>query len=441
MIVGDEVEGLDEEFVFHLTRGAQLLGRGEVEVARADLERALTLRPRDPKVLGLLGQAFYRQGQFEQAAVAWQRLVDDNPVEPGARVNLGLACLKSRRLPEAIRQLEIALDLHPDHKKAQGYLGLALLEAGDAARARAWFARAGSEQMVARCDEVLAAQAQAVADAPAAAPEPVQALSPLLTAGVPDSLPLQAEARANEAAAEPEPQAGPLPEADPVPPQAEQAQPAGLSAVPTLAAWAAARVLQPHPLEAFAADGPALAAAVRGELLCRLDGLLAWRGELTFTGEVKRFRGRATDKPFGEGAEQVHRLAGEGLLLLRVAGRRFTVLDLGGEAGFFREAVVFGFEEPVAFENGRLASPAGDVDLVHLRGRGRLVLRTAGEPLAVEVTPAAPVRVPTAALVGWVGSLTPKLVPPLEGGAVGGAVELSGEGRVLVDGGRAGEGA
>ncbi|MCM2334436.1 MAG: tetratricopeptide repeat protein, partial [Anaeromyxobacteraceae bacterium] len=197
--MSEDVEGLDEEFVFHLTRGAQLLGRGEVEEARADLERALGLRPRDPKVLGLLGQAFYRQGQFEQAAVAWQRLVDDNPVEAGARVNLGLACLKARRLPEAVRQLEIALDLHPDHRKAMGYLGLALLESGDAARARGWFAKAGSDQMVARCDEVLAAQAEAVAAAPVAAPEPVQALSPLLTAGVPDSLP--------------EPAAVPVPEA------------------------------------------------------------------------------------------------------------------------------------------------------------------------------------------------------------------------------------
>jgi uncharacterized protein (AIM24 family)/thioredoxin-like negative regulator of GroEL len=440
--VSDEVEGLDEEFVFHLTRGAQLLGRGEVDVARLDLERALTLRPRDAKVLGLLGQAFYRQGQFEQAAVAWQRLVDDNPVEAGARVNLGLACLKARRLQDAIRQLEIALDLHPDHKKAMGYLGLALLESGNAERARAWFAKAGSEQMVARCDELLAAQAEAVAAAPVAAPEPVQALSPLLTAGVPDTLPGQG-GESPGPAGRPDPvEDSPLQvreaasAADPGP-AAEQAQPAGLTAAPTLAAWAAARVLPPHPLEAFAADGPALAAAVKGELLCRLDGLLAWRGDLTFTGELKRFRGKATDKPFGEGAGQVHRLAGDGLVLLRVAGRRFTVLDLGGDAGFFREAVVFGFEEPVAFENGRLASPAGDVDLVHLRGRGRVVLRTEGEPLAVEVTGSAPVRVPTGALVGWVGSLTPRLVPPLDGGAVGGAVELTGEGRVLVDGGRA----
>jgi hypothetical protein len=37
-----------------------------------------------------------------------------------------------------------------------------------------------------------------------------------------------------------------------------------------------------------------------------------------------------------------------------------------------------------------------------------------------------------AALVGWTGGLTPRLAPLLEG-QDGGAVELSGEGRVLVD--------
>ena len=44
----------------------------EAEVADAGLE----LAPRDAKALGLIGQALYRQGLFEQAAVAWQRLVE-----------------------------------------------------------------------------------------------------------------------------------------------------------------------------------------------------------------------------------------------------------------------------------------------------------------------------------------------------------------------------
>jgi uncharacterized protein (AIM24 family) len=215
------------------------------------------------------------------------------------------------------------------------------------------------------------------------------------------------------------------------------------AAMPTLAGFAAARVVQGPAGQVFVAEGATLTVNVRGELLCRLAGLAAWRGELAFAGEVKRFRGRATDKPFGDPPEQMHRVVGEGLVVLRAAGRRFTVLELGGEAGYFREAVVFGFQEQVSFENGRLPSPSGGLDLVHLLGRGRLVLVTRGEPVAVEVTPASPVHVPLAALVGWTGALTPRIVPLFSGGADGDAVEISGEGRVLVDPGptgRTGEG-
>jgi len=136
-------------------------------------------------------------------------------------------------------------------------------------------------------------------------------------------------------------------------------------------------------------------------------------------------------------------VAGEGMLLYRAEGRRHTALDLGGDAGYFREEVVFALEESVVFENGRVPSKlSADLDLVHLRGRGRFLLATDGEPVAVEVGPEAPLRVPLEALVGWVGALTPKVVALLEppAGAPSGAegtgpvmVELTGEGRALVD--------
>ena len=211
---GDEVEGLDEEFLFHLNRGSDLLARGESEPARASLERALELRPKDVKVLGLLGQAYYKLSRFDDAARVWQRLVDDNPVEPSARVNLGLAFLKGKRHPDAVKQLEIALDLNPEHKKAMGYLGLALLESGNLTRAREWFRKAGSEQMVARCDELIAGRG---ASAPAR-PEAARAAAEAREAAA-------AAAEAEEPAA-PEPAPTPVPEA-PWRPPADQALLAG----------------------------------------------------------------------------------------------------------------------------------------------------------------------------------------------------------------------
>jgi uncharacterized protein (AIM24 family) len=449
-----EVAGsaIEQEFLRLLALGGEAAGRGDLEPAREALEDALAIRSRDPQVLGLLGQVFYRLARYDDAAIAWQRLVDDNPVEPGARVNLGLAWLKARQFEEAIKQLRIALDLNPDHRKAAGYLGLAWLEVGQPVQARPYFQRAGSEQMVARCDELLAAP-------PVPEPEPA-AVEPA-PAGEP---PRPIDEQPAEAATAPEPAAAPEPEmnfqlvAEPLPdptadaltePVAAAAQettappalaqlptmsrPHDLAAMPTLAGFAAARVVQGPAGQVFVAEGATLTVNVHGELLCRLAGLAAWRGELAFAGEVKRFRGRATDKPFGEPPEQMHRLVGEGLVVLRAAGRRFTVLELGGEAGYFREAVVFGFQEQVAFENGRLPSSSGGLDLVHLRGRGRLVLVTRGEPVAVEVKQASPVHVPLASLIGWTGALTPRIAPLFAGGADGEAVEISGEGRVLVD--------
>ncbi len=456
---------LDQEFQRLLARGGEGAARGDLEPAREALEDALAIRSRDPQVLGLLGQVFYRLARYDDAAIAWQRLVDDNPVEPGARVNLGLAWLKARQYEEAIKQLRIALDLNPDHRKAAGYLGLAWLEMGQPGQARQYFQRAGSEQMVGRCDELLAAPPVPAGPAPT---EPAPAWEPppqpddqrvelasapeLAATQVPEpDLDFQAVAEEPPAApAEPpleaaavtltEPVATAPPEASAPPDLAQLPTMPRLpdsAAMPTLAGFAAARAVQGPAGQVFVAEGATLTVNVHGELLCRLAGLAAWRGELAFAGEVKRFRGRATDKPFGEPPEQMHRLVGDGLVVLRAAGRRFTVLELGGEAGYFREAVVFGFQEQVTFENGRLPSPSGGLDLVHLRGRGRLVLVTRGEPVAVEVKQASPVHVPLASLVGWTGALTPRIAPLFAGGAEGEAVEISGEGRVLVDPGPA----
>ncbi len=400
----EEVEGLDEEFLYHLSRGSDLLARGEAESALTPLSRAAQLRPRDSQVLGLLGQAAYRLGRFEEAIETYGKLVDENPTEAAARVNLGLACLKAKRHAEAVKQISIALDLNPDHKKAMGYLGLAHLESGNARAARDWFAKAGSTMMVARCDEVIASGGAAAA--------------PPHDAPLPES---------------PEPIRTPPP-GEPGPARLAPA------AYPGLARFAAARVVTP-PGEVFASDGQTLTMWVHGELLTRLTGLFAVRGRVEAVPAWKRFRGRATERPFGEGPARMHRVKGEGALFFREAGRRHLGLDLGGDAGYFREEAVFAMEESVAFENGRVPSKVSpDLNLVHLRGKGRFLLDTAGEPVAVDVSEAAPLRLPPQALVGWLGALTPKVVgfaePPAgaEAAAAGPAmVELTGEGRALVD--------
>jgi len=407
----EEVEGLDEEFLFHLRRGSDLLGRGDAQGARSSLERARELRPKDAKVLGLLGQAYHKLNRFDEAADVWHRVVDDNPVEPAARVNYGLSCLKAHRYPEAIKQLEIAVDLNPDHRKAMGYLGLAYLEAGYPAEARGWFVKAGSGHMAARCDEMIAkGEVKRPVPAPPRNPEPPPEARPAAPA------PAKGGSVAPPAAVSPSTPAG------------------------GLAAWVDSRLVQPVGEETFSVQRDTLVVRVKGATLCRLDGLFAQKGALKLQPEMKRFRGKATEKPFGEGASQMRRVTGEGLLLVRAAGRRFTALDLGGDAGYFREEAVFGLEDGIGYENGRVPSRLkAELNLVHIKGKGRFLVVSRGEPVAVDVGADQPVLVPLESLVGWTGNLTPRLAT-LSGAGEGGpvAVELSGEGRAITDPGSEG---
>jgi hypothetical protein len=175
---------------------------------------------------------------------------------------------------------------------------------------------------------------------------------------------------------------------------------------------------------------------VRGEMLTRLDGLVASWGTVTMKPELKRFRGKATDKPFGEGSRRMLRASGEGRYVISREGRSFTALELGDDPAYFREEVLFAFEESILFENGRVPSKTGvDLHLVHLRGRGKLLLVTGGTPKAVEVRKGEPLRIPMDQLIGWHGpSIQPRLVPIVEEAPeMGVALELAGEGRALID--------
>jgi uncharacterized protein (AIM24 family) len=191
------------------------------------------------------------------------------------------------------------------------------------------------------------------------------------------------------------------------------------------------------PAHPFLLGHGSFSVVVDGELLTRLDGLVAFSGQLAFQPEMKRFRGRATDKSFGEGATRMVRAKGRGILYMEPAERRtFLAVDLGEDSAYFRDECVFAFEEPVMFENGRVPSDiAPDLDLVHLRGQGRVLLSLPGTLRSVPVRMEQAVTVPLTHLVGWQGSLTPRVVPLLKsptGEVLRTAVELAGEGFALI---------
>lgn len=188
--------------------------------------------------------------------------------------------------------------------------------------------------------------------------------------------------------------------------------------------------------EPFQVRAESVAINVRGEMLTRLSGLIAQSGKLDLKPEYKRSRGRPSDKPFGEGDERMVRAAGTGTLIVETRKQLFVAVELGDESAYFREDRVFAFEEPVVFDNGRVPSAVPpDLDLVNLRGKGKVLLQLPGALSSLEVRPDRPVTVPMQHMVGWHGDLTPRIVPLTvdDKGRPGRAgVELSGEGFALL---------
>ncbi|NOK35156.1 tetratricopeptide repeat protein [Corallococcus exercitus] len=229
----------------------------------------------------------------------------------------------------------------------------------------------------------------------------------------------------------------PAPIARPAEPASVPAAASGVSP-PVLTEWVPTVALPGAVAgQPFTQGAAGVTLAVNGELLTRLEGLVAVRGQVTFQPEMKRFRGRATDKPFGEGDQAMVRARGRGTLHLEPSsGRQLVPVALDDESVYLRDACVFAFEEPVVFENGRVPSElAQDLDLVHLRGQGRVLLSLSGALRSVPVAMDQPVTVPLTHLVGWVGNLTPRVVPLVASAAgetLRGAVELGGEGFALI---------
>ncbi len=226
----------------------------------------------------------------------------------------------------------------------------------------------------------------------------------------------------------------PLSEEEPTPSRGLSFRPGG--EVPVLAELASAVVLsgasEVHP---FRVGNGSFSVRVDGELFTRLEGLLAFSGQLQFQPEMRRSRGRPTDVPFGEGGGRMMRVSGQGVLFIEPGERSFLAVSLGDESAYLREECVFAFEEPVCFENGRVPSEvAPDLELVHLRGQGRVLLHLTGGLRSVAVGEGAPVTVPLAWLVGWQGKLIPRTVSLPEPGAEPSqvAVALEGEGFALI---------
>lgn len=140
----------NEDFLFHLYRGSELLQDNRAHEAKEELERALRMQPNDTKGQDLLALVYFRLGHYPRAIAIYMQLRGESPEDATLLLNLALCYLKTGQAELARRELEILLKLTPGHARAWGYLGLACERIGDLRAAEDAFDRGGHVQLARR---------------------------------------------------------------------------------------------------------------------------------------------------------------------------------------------------------------------------------------------------------------------------------------------------
>jgi hypothetical protein len=142
-----------EDFLFHLYRGSELLQDSRVLEAKEELEFALTMQPSDPKGQDLLGAVYFRLGLYPRAIQIYETLANGFQNDVSIKINLALCYLKTGQPEPARRTLQDATRINPEHRRAWGYLGLALQKLGELEQAQIAFERGGHPMMARRVSE------------------------------------------------------------------------------------------------------------------------------------------------------------------------------------------------------------------------------------------------------------------------------------------------
>jgi uncharacterized protein (AIM24 family) len=441
-------------FLAHFNKGREAFEAKRYDDAERELEEAYLLRPRDPRVLNLLGLVYFRAEKLEKAEEVYRKLVAESPEAHTLHYNLGLICLKLNRVEDAESAFLKALELTQGSPKIHFYLGSIYERLQRYKDAIYQYRQAGAHIMVQRLQERVPPGPNADATAPPGAVAPPPRVTP-------DTKPPAA--------------APPLPLSLTGPPKAVQpVSPALLAEEPVVGArFAADRFTTERltterfrPLAAIdAARPPALDPARTPAFGTRLPppppapppssdvfrGLEKGLMEVDFAGKVfikqgtiYSYTGNLTfwvkeKRPGGRPALVI--VTGTGRLILTDKDREITFMQVADEPVYVEPMHLLACEESLQPRYVRLGDDASPVDVLALEGRGMVALSVASKPLPLTVSSDQPVSVPAASVIMWTGSLIPHVVQDPEvyavvlASATGGGrlLRLEGTGRILVE--------
>ena len=116
--------------VARINLGIALFNIPDLPAAQKELQAAITAAPLAPQPHYLLGLAAKTQNRPEQAIASFQKVLQIDPNDVGANVNLGQLYAQQKKYPEAIAALRLAVAAEPYNATALYNLGTTLIRAG-----------------------------------------------------------------------------------------------------------------------------------------------------------------------------------------------------------------------------------------------------------------------------------------------------------------------
>ena len=444
-------------FLTHYNKGRELFEARRFEEAERQLEEAYLLRPRDPRVLNLLGLVYFRGEKLSKAEEVYRKLIAESPDAHTLHYNLGLICFKLGRLEDAESAFLKALELTQGNPKIHFYLGSIYERVHRYKDAIYQYRHAGATMMVQRLQGRLGPSGPG-ADAtvpPGTIPPQPRVVGP---SDVPPDVDSSAPApQVADTPSIPEPSTAELPlepgkTLRPVSPSLMAGDMPGLAQTArfqlrddALPPGGKVRVAPPssvsptsEPSEAtpqrdvFRGLGKGLMEVeFSGKVFIKQGTIYSYSGNLTFWVKDKRPGARPA----------LVMVTGTGRLILTDLERDITFMQVADEPVFVEPNHLLACEEGLQPRYVPVGDAASGLDVVALEGRGMVALSVASKPLPLTVNPGVPVSVPAPSVIMWTGQLTTHFVDDPEIYAVvlpsaagsGRILKLEGSGRILVE--------
>ena len=472
-------------FLTHLNKGKAHYDERQYEDAERELEEAYLLRPRDQKVLNLLGLVYFRQEKYDKAEEVYRKLVAESPEAHTLFYNLGLIHYKLGRLEEAETTFLKALELNRENPKINFYLGSIYERLRRFQDAIFQYRQAGANLMVRRVEDKLAAGGP---EKPPRGPhdtaefkakeisEAIRRVDALVGGRVigPVSDALMAEGAPSRAPSSGQTLPEGLPAVEPLPPKRNPRdtqpgvlrdsatippkvvtdtakfripaggvpapQPSGRlpevisfpRAAPSPSSADTGHTLPPRRAETFRfLENNLMEVEFSGKVFIKQGTIYSYGGNLTFWVKDKR--------PGGQAALVI--ITGTGKVILHDKDRQITFMRVEKETLYVEPSHLLACEETLTPRYIPLGEVSTGLEVLALEGQGMVALSVASKPLPLAVTPDLPVSVPSSSIITWSGGLTPHVVEDRQlyemvlssGDRTGSLIRLEGTGRVLVE--------